>query len=349
MNRSAVRHTLRLLLLGVTLITSPVVHAATLTEVAHADDTIWTTSAITPDGRLFVGATAALGGSGPALSEIHGGTVAPFRLADGTALPLTNMTGMTVADGALWVLDNGILSVSPPAQHPAPRLLRIDLSSNTVARVYTLGPDATRPGSVLSGVAVHGDTAFVGDSGAAAIIVIDLRAGSMKRFMENAPGVAAKHPIMIGGQPLHLPDGGIARPNVSMLALSPDGQWLYLQAPGGSLYRLGTPLLTDPMVTDIERQEGLTLWEMTGTLGGVATGPDGTLYFAKPERHAIDSFTVGRIPATLLADPRLTWPTGPAVGADGTVYVPVSRVDQSAAFKHAPAPAPSSVLFAIRP
>jgi len=283
--------------------------AATLKPVVTSTGHPWNRVAVAPDGRVFVSSPDQPG----ALGAITGASVVPLPTA---SHDLGTIDGLTVADGALWVLDTD-------AQNGF-RAVRVNLATDAVDHTV---PFASQPADArLSGLAVHGDFAFTVDSVRAAIVVLNLKTGETNRFLEGAPGLVARHPVVVDGVTLHRPDGTIDMTNVSMLAVSPDGQWLYLQPPGGMLYRLATTLITDPLVTPIEQQEGLTLWQMTGALGGVAVDPHGTLYFSDLAHHAIKTFTTGRIPGTLLADPRLNSPANPAVGPDGTVFVPVTAL-----------------------
>jgi len=286
---------------------------AAITTIASSSEAHWDRVAVTSDGNIFVSsprtATAA-----STLSLIKNGQPTPFA---SDAPGFTNIAGLSVADGSLWVLDAG-----------ASKVLKIDPASGHIVRSIPLG--AQPKDAVLSGLAVHGNFAYIADAGRSAIVLLNLTTGEVLRCLEGSPGLVARHPVVVNGKTRLTASGAVDMTNVSMLTVSPDGQWLYLQPPGGMLYRLATTLITDPLVTPIEQQEGLTLWQMTGALGGLTVDAQGTLYFSDLPHHAIDTFTVGRIPATLSADPRLNWPGNPAIGPDGTVYVPVVQQSNTA-------------------
>jgi sugar lactone lactonase YvrE len=320
-----------------TMPAAPLLPASALVPVARSYDRVWDAVAVAQDGRIFVQYPPMTGDSGPKLAEIVAGQPHPYPDASGrdASVPQTGFVhpnGLSVAGGALWVLDSGIRDAGQPPVPGGAKLVRIDLATNRVTRIYPLGHEIVHQKTVLAALQVHDHFAYLADSGMPAIVVLDLRTGHARRFLDHEPSLTARRPITIDGKILRDADGRVAAPNIALLALSPDGQWLYYQPPCGPLYRVGTELFTDPLVTDIERQDGVTLWHPTDALGGMATGPDGTLYFADLATHSILSFTTGRIPRRVIMAPALDWPGNLAVGADNHLYVPVLQRERMANF-----------------
>lgn len=319
-----------------------------LTPFLQSPDHIWDTVLPLPDGRMVLEAPAWLGNHGPQL-YIHtpdGATVPwPAALSDTTqdtgvqpdsTGPLIAAAGLTrTAQGSLWVLDSGVPQREQPAK-AAPRLIEIDPARNAVVRSVRIQADALQPGSILSGVAVHDNTAYVPDSGVGAILVVDLETGVTRRFLDRHPALVATRPIMTPQGPLHHPDGGLVAVDSSMIAVSPDGSWIVVQAPGGYLSRIDTAIFNDPHITPAAFEESVTQWFKTPSLGGLVIDADGTLYWSDLTTGSIQSYTTGRIPRRLITDERLRWPTTPGLDGKGHLYVTASQVDHSGAFGGAP-------------
>nr|WP_242400917.1 major royal jelly family protein [Acetobacter okinawensis] len=145
---------------------------------------------------------------------------------------------------------------TPP--HAPPKLIEIDPAANAVLRTVHVDPNALRPGSILSGIAVHGSTAYVPDSGVAGLLVIDTASATTKRFLDHHPDLVASRPIVTPNGPVRDSTGHYAAVDASMIAVSPDGSWLVLQAPGQYLSRVSTAIFTDPDITPAAFEESVT-------------------------------------------------------------------------------------------
>ncbi|MGE4522574.1 MAG: L-dopachrome tautomerase-related protein [Acetobacter sp.] len=317
-----------------------------LTPFMQSSDHIWDAVLPLPDGRMVLEAPAWLGNTGPQLFiRTPDGATAPWpavlwgaaqdSTAPDTAAPTQHIVaaaGLTrTAEGSLWLLDSGVPQREQPAK-AAPRLLEIDPIRNAVVRSVPIQADALQPGSILSGVAVHGHTAYVPDSGVGAILVVDLQTGVSRRFLDRHPALVATRPIMTPQGPLHHPSGGLVAVDASMIAVSPDGSWIVVQPPGGYLSRIDTAIFTDPHITPAAFEESVTQWFKTPSLGGLVIDSDGTLYWSDITTGSIQSYTTGRIPRRLITDNRLHWPTTPGLDGKGHLYVTASQVDRSGAF-----------------
>lgn len=317
-----------------------------LTPFMQSSDHIWDAVLPLPDGRMVLEAPAWLGNTGPQLFiRTPDGATAPWPAAlwgaaqDSTAPDtaasaqhIVAAAGLTrTAEGSLWLLDSGVPQREQPAK-AAPRLLEIDPTRNAVVRSVPIQADALQPGSILSGVAVHGHTAYVPDSGVGAILVVDLQTGVSRRFLDRHPALVATRPIMTPQGPLHHPSGGLVAVDASMIAVSPDGSWIVVQPPGGYLSRIDTAIFTDPHITPAAFEESVTQWFKTPSLGGLVIDSDGTLYWSDITTGSIQSYTTGRIPRRLITDDRLHWPTTPGLDGKGHLYVTASQVDRSGAF-----------------
>lgn len=319
--------------------TTPEASAADLTPIFTSSTQLWDAVVALPDGRVALQAPRWLGGNGPQLSiarESEAPAAYPNALWNAVDGPVEEhfvaLTGITLApDGHLWAVDSGVPDREKPPTAGA-RLIDIDTRSDSVTRVLSIDPAVLRPGSILGGIAIHGRTAYVLDSGVAGLLVIDLGSGVAQRFMDHHPALTAGRPIQAKDGVVAAPDGRPIAIDASLIAISPDGKWLYVQAYCGPLYRVNTALLDDPASTGAAFQEAATLWYKTGALGGLAVGRDGTLYWSDTGTGSVDSYTAGRIPHHLITDPRLTWPGGLALAPDGRLLVPAAQLDRAARF-----------------
>ena len=67
-------------------------------------------------------------------------------------------------DGALWVVDRGSRGIGKPAVAGGVKLVRIDVATDTVTRVYDLA-GVTTPISFVDDVRFHGPKAYLIDAG----------------------------------------------------------------------------------------------------------------------------------------------------------------------------------------
>ena len=310
-----------------------------LTPAIQSDKQVWDAVVPLPDGRFVLQAPIWVGNTGPQLSiRATDGTFAPYPDTAWNATEgepsqrIVSAAGLTLmADGTLWVLDSGVPNHKAAPIAP-PKLVQIDTHQNKVVRTLTLEQKALHPESIVSGVAVHADTAYVADSGIGGILVIDLKTGSTRRFLDRHPSLVATRPITTPQGPVHSTNGNLLAIDASMIAVSPDGKWIVVQPPGGYLSRVETSIFTDPDVTAAALEESVTQWFKTPALGGMTIGPDGTLYWSDISTGSILSYTTGRVPRRLITDNRLKWPATPGLDTSGHLYVPAAQLDHTAAF-----------------
>ncbi|GBQ53867.1 gluconolactonase [Acetobacter indonesiensis NRIC 0313] len=319
----------------------PELSASALEPFTQSDKQVWDAVVMLPDGRAVLEAPIWVGNTGPQLSVRQtDGSFAPYPDAAWNAEQgdpsqrIVSTAGMTLlADGTLWVLDSGVPNHKADAVAPA-KLIQIDTKQNKVVRVLPIEASALHKESIVSGVAVHGNTAYVADSGVAGVLVIDLPSASARRFLDRHPAISATRPITTPTGPVTTADGHLLAIDSSMIAVSPDGKWIVLQPPGGYLSRVETTIFTDPDVTPAAMEESVTQWYKTPSLGGMTMGPDGTLYWSDISTGSILSYTIGRIPRRLITDPRLKWPATPGLDASGHLYVPAAQLNHTAAFQN---------------
>ncbi|MFT8541079.1 L-dopachrome tautomerase-related protein [Acetobacter sp.] len=313
--------------------------ASALQPFMQSSSQIWDAVLPLPDGRMLLEAPAWVGNTGPQLfvrdtnGQLAAWPNAVWNAPEGEAQTrFVALGGLTrTADGHIWVLDSGVTNRRNPPVAP-PKLVEIDPATNTVLRTVPVQASALRQGSILSGIAVHGTTAYVPDSGVAGLLVIDIATATARRFLDHHPDLIASRPIVTPTGPVRDNTGRYAAVDASMVAVSPDGTWIVLQAPGQYLSRVSTAIFTDPDITPAAFEESVTQWFKTPSLGGMAIDNDGTLYWADITTSSILSYTTGRVPRRLITDPRLQWPTTPGLDGHGHLYVSASQLNHSTAF-----------------
>ncbi|WP_225032008.1 SMP-30/gluconolactonase/LRE family protein [Paraburkholderia sp. XV] len=252
--------------------------------------------------------------------------------------------------GNLWVLDPGA-----PAQSfvvpDAPKLVRIDLSTNKVVQIIAFGPDVAPQGSYLNDIRVtpDGRYGFITESGVkGALVVVDLQSGQARRFLDGHYSTQMDVNVVVhaDGKPLRRPDGRGVEFSADGIALSRDGQYLYWQAvKGRTLYRIHTDLLIDASLDDERLAAAVEKQLEHGPADGLHIDRNGKLYITAVEEHAVKVWD-GKHLETLIREPGLRWPDTFAEGPDGSIYLTDSRIPDMPWFKPGqPAAVPSSLLM----
>ncbi len=313
---------------------------AALEEVASSTTSAWDRVAVLPDGRLLVELPRWAGNTGPGLAVLDAsGTPHPYPddawndSATPAARRLVAPADIQMeADGTLWVLDSGQPDPTRPPVADGPKIVKIDAHTGQVAQTWAIDPSMLHDGSHPATMRVGRGHAFIGDSGVPAMIVIRLDTNRQRRLMQHTSSLTAGQPITVNGRVLTNATGHTAIVNISQMAISPDGQWLYFEPLCGPVYKLDTDLLIDPTVTPIELEEGPTLWYKTPALGGITLAPDGTLYFNDVSTNSIFRLMPDRVYQKIVTDSRLHWPGGSFATRDGQLYIPTGQIDLTAPF-----------------
>lgn len=233
----------------------------TLTKVAGFDHQV-TGVTVSADGRIFVNFPRWTEDTAISVAELKDGKLTAFpdegwnswRNARKDEVPAAThfvCVQSVVADGQgrLWVLDAAAPAMGATVKD-GPKLVEIDLRTNTVTRTIPFDEIAAPQGSYLNDVrfSPDGKTAYLSDSGAkGALIVVDIDSGKARRFLDGHPSTQPDPSVTVtyGGKPLRRPDGRGVEFSADGIALSPDGATFYWQAIKGKvLYSLPTAALT---------------------------------------------------------------------------------------------------------
>lgn len=241
-----------------------------------------------------------------------------------------------VADGrgSLWVVDPAAPNTEKTIKD-GPKLVQIDLATNSVKRIYAMAPDVAGPASYLNDVRISpdGKFAYMTDSGSpGGIVVADLQSGKAWRVLSGDTSTEMEKDavVVVDGNPLKRPDNRQPMFNADGIALSPDGSMLYWQAlTGKTLYKIDTNLLqaaaSKPDAANGKAEKVAT----TEPVDGLWMDKSGKMFLSSIGDNAVKSLNSDGTLKTELTDARLRWPDTFAQGPDGALYVTASHIQDS--------------------
>jgi len=309
-----------------------------LITVASSGNVMMTNAAVSPSGRLFgnfprwtqvptpsVGEATPDGGFKP----FPGGEWNEWRPGQSPHGRFVCTHGLYAdRDDNLWAIDDASPHHGPMIEGGA-KLVKIDLRTNRVSRVYALGRDLAPPGAVLSHMRVDARFLYVTDAGLGSIVVIDRETGRGHRTLEGARCSRADPTIvpLIHGKPLVHPDGKVPVIHLSHLELSPDGTWMYFMPLfGPTLWRVATKYLQDPSLTSDAIAAHVEEVVRIPPVTGIAADPaSGTLYLSALTEDGVLTLRPDGKLRTLIRDDRISGPNEGSIGPDGYYYFPNSQ------------------------
>ena len=243
----------------------------------------------------------------------------------------------------LWLLDTGRIRWGPTIEGAA-KLIVVDLYINEVLKTFVLPPDVLQPGTYLNDLRVDlakgaEGVAYVTDSGAGAVIVLDLATGDAMRRLDGHPSTQAQEvQLSVEGETLYLrpsADEAPARVQVAAdgIALSRDGETLYY-CPLSSrrLYSVPTSALLNPRVGEEELAGYVRDLGAKPAVDGMIMDQQGALYLSAFEHNAIMRRLPNGTIETVAQDARLLWPDTFAIGPDGSLYATVNQMHRQPKF-----------------
>ncbi len=135
------------------------------------------------------------------------------------------------------------------------------------------------------------------------------------------------HPLTVNGKELRR-DGKPFKGNADGIALSPEGQWLYYKALSDTkLYRIRTEDLRNVNLSKRALESKVEdLGASFSASDGMIFDPAGNLYLSDFEHDAIVRVSPQMKLETVVSNPRLIWPDTFAWGADGSLHVACSQI-----------------------
>lgn len=313
--------------------TGPRLKAVAVTEMQ------WTGIAVTADGRIFV--------NFPRWSDAVPVSVAEM-LADGTLVPFPDEEWNRWEEGlepqehfvcvqSVYADDEGTLWILDPASPQlagvvagGPKLLKVDVNTREVLQQIAFSDEVAPAASYLNDVRVDTgrDVAYITDSGAGALVVVDLTTGESRRVLDGHPSTRAEEvTLTIGGRPWVRPDGNRPQIHADGIALDPSRDYLYFQAlTGHTLYRVPTASLLDAELPAVDLGAEVETVAAPGAADGLAFDAAGNLYLTSLEHDAIRRLTPAGEVEVVVQDPRISWPDSLAVAGDGSLYFTTSQI-----------------------
>lgn len=279
----------------------------------------------TPEGRLFLVISRVDNSTGPSIVEYDRSTNTSTAYpnsewnsyAEGKD-PGTHFVGINGQrigpDGKLYVVDKGAPDFGAPVLLPnGPKIVRVDLQSNEVDRVYYMG-NATKSFSFIDDIRFgppSSGKAYLTDAGTPGLIILDLNTGGVVRALDNHISTRGITPPSAEGKFLYF-DGKPFYIYADQLEVSPDGKWLYYQPCEGGMSRIEIRWMDHAYYnSSLNSNEVLggyvEPFALTPSTGGTAIAADGTVYVSDTQRQAIIKVAANGTISTFVQDPRLLW------------------------------------------
>ncbi|MFP4499348.1 MAG: L-dopachrome tautomerase-related protein [Vulcanimicrobiota bacterium] len=232
----------------------------------------------------------------------------------------------------LWVLDTGNPRFGGVIKN-APKLMKIDLADNSIVRIYKFNDFVLPENGYLNDVRIdtRNNFAYITDSGAGAIIVVNLENGSMRRVLHSHPSTKAeKIMVNVNGEVWKNPDGSLPQIHADGIALDPKNEYLYYHAlTGHNLYRINTRCLMDEQTSEENLWEKVEFVKETGPADGMVFGGNGRLYITNLENNSILVYNPADNSLELaVQSSELVWPDSMYADSQGYIYVTTSRINE---------------------
>jgi sugar lactone lactonase YvrE len=318
-------------------------------DVVARSDRQWTGVGVSQEGRIFVNYPRWGGAYEHAVEEVLSGgeriaypdeTWNEWSDGDDPAARFVCVQSVYVDDAdRLWVLDPAAPNFRGPVAGGA-KLVRINLETDEVERIYRFDETIAPPGSYLNDVRVDVDAgaAFITDSGRGAIVVLDLRSGRARRLLADHPSTKAEPGVVpvIEGRPLTAgadPTAPTPQIHSDGLALDTRFGYLYYQAlTARTLHRVPTSALLDTSLPKRELEARVENLGRTVVTDGMILDDSGRLFFSALEENAIIYRERDGGLHTLARHPQIAWPDSFALGPGGTLYVTTSQIHRTPPF-----------------
>ncbi|GJE39094.1 SMP-30/gluconolactonase/LRE family protein [Methylobacterium persicinum] len=313
--------------------------AGALTPMVQSDSLVFNGVTRSQDGRVFLPFQRQTKDKGIELGEWRDGKAVAYpddawngwKQGDDPAKAFVAVNAIRIGpDGDLWVVDKGAPGMGEAPLPGGPKLVQIDIASNTVRRVYPLQA-ATTDKSFIDDFRFNGRKVYLTDAGQPGIVVLDLDTGKLRRVLDNHWSTIAQRPLTGQGRVLRDDKGKLLAIHADQLEVSPDGKTFYYQACTGPLYSIETRWLDDETMDDAERAKHVTLFAPTVATGGTAIDADGNIYASDTDALRILKIAPDGSTRTLVQDPRLIWVDAMWIDDDGGLWIPAAQMNRTPA------------------
>ncbi|KAI2776301.1 major royal jelly protein-domain-containing protein [Daldinia loculata] len=261
-------------------------------------------------------------------------------------------------DDTLWVLDTGRPTITqeekismPYAAPGGPKLVAIDLTTNSIRKTYTLPPTVHYPDSYMNDLRFDlrsnvtqsgGGIVYIVDSsneGRTGFIMIDLATGESWRQLNQHPSTQVIPEVVpsYNGIPFYLRQHGyplgFQEEGLDGAELDKYGEVMYYSAlTTDYLYAIETRYLranpnSDPLANKNAFDNVKNLGQRGGNANGFTGDSLGNVYMLMPEHNAIFIYNyTTQLTVPYVRDPRIVWPDSANVGWDGYLYVTINQL-----------------------
>ncbi len=233
----------------------------------------------------------------------------------------------------LWVLDPAAPGLSLEVTG-GPKLVRVDLATNAVGRVYHFDPDVAPQGSYLNDIrfTADGRLAVMTDSGQpGCLVAFDVESGEARRVLDGHLSTQFQKgvTVTVGGRTLRKLDGEGPQFSADGIMIDGTDTTVYWQATTGrTMYRVPLASLFDRSLSPGQLGAQVRVAAQTFVADGYWFSRRSGMLLTAAEEGEVrrlerdGSFTV------VAKDRRLLWPDSMAEGPDGAIYVTASHIPQ---------------------
>ncbi|CAF3537959.1 unnamed protein product [Rotaria sp. Silwood1] len=236
----------------------------------------------------------------------------------------------------LWVVDAGVIG-NRTIRNSA-KLVKINLQTNTVERVYSVSSLNPPEGFALNDVRIGSRHAFLTESGLGSVVIINLENGQVRRVLHTHSSTKFADPTVVRmegrvvldekGQPKRMPNNN--------LELTPDEKTLFYKASFGyNWFRVSTDDLINETMTEPELGQRVSLSWKTMPTGGTTMDDQGNIYLMDLERQAVwqQNFIDGSW-KLIVHDERIIWGDASDISEDGFLYIPMAQNNRIPTFNN---------------
>ena len=246
----------------------------------------------------------------------------------------------------LWALDTGSIKLGRNVPGGA-KLVGIDLRANAVFKTIYFPRTVAREYTYLNDVRFdlrrgRAGLAYITDSGAGGLIMVDLASGRSWRHLSASPTVRPDpgFSAIVNGQPLLERRPG-NKPKVPKfdsdgLAISGDGKTIYY-CPVAShhLYSVSAGALADPTMSERRVADTVTDLGRKVVSDGLESDARGNVYVTDEEHHGIKRRSPSGKYTTVTTSPHsYDWMDTLSVATNGYLYVTANQLEQQGSYHY---------------
>ena len=217
------------------------------------------------------------------------------------------------------------------------KLYEFDLATNKLKRTYEFDESIAPKASYLNDLRIDDETKkiFITDSGLGGIVVLDMKSGDARRFLDKHPSTKSENvTLTVEKKEFLKADGEKPQIHSDGIALSPVDNKLYYHAlTGYTLYRVPVDALATSAKDETQVIKNVEKLGVTPAPDGMIFDKNGNLYMADLERNAVAYRTPGGEIKILIQDERIKWPDTFTIDANNNLIFTDSLLQDAPAGK----------------